>query len=261
MEWLVSKDLNAKFFHTSTIIRRNQNSILSLQLDDLSWVSGRQNVGNTIIDYFDHLFCSSTPSIPSALNQLISPVIDEATSKSLDAIPSPEEIHNTVKSMGSNKALGPDGLPVLFYKEYWQIIGADVISMVQDFFNGGHLLPSMNHTFIVLIPILDNPHKVQHYRPISLCNVSYKIISKIIATRLKFFLPKMIFENQFAYVPDCLIQDSAILTHEIFHSLTLKKGRTSDFALKIDMSKAYDRIEWDPILIALKLFGFSSCWI
>lgn len=82
-------------------------------------------------------------------------------------------------------------------------------------------MESLNHTFIVLIPKVDNPFKVLHYQPISLCNVSYKII----ATRLKSFLPHMISEQQLAFVPSRLIQDNSIMAHEIFHVLSHKKRK------------------------------------
>lgn len=179
----------------------------------------------------------------------------------METIPSAEEIYDIVKFMGLNKAPSPDGLPVMFYKEYWHIISWDVIAMVQGFFNGGHLLSFMSHTFIVLIPKIENPYKVQHYHPINLCNVSYKIISKLIALRLKPFLSRMISEQQSTFVPGHLIQDNFILTHEIFHALTLKRGKKGNLVLKIDMTKAYDRIEWDLILLGLKMFDSSPRWI
>lgn len=100
-----------------------------------------------------------------------------------------------------------------------------------------------------------------HFRPTSLCNVYYKIISKIIATLLERFLPRMISEHQSTFVPGRLIQDNSIMAHEIFHALNVKKGRKGNMALKIDMSKAYDRMEWNLILLALKMFDFKARWI
>lgn len=158
------------------------------------------------------------------MTDLISPVISVEECSLLDVIPSLEEIFDSLCSMGSNKAPGPDGLPVLFYKEYWHIISRDVIATVQDFFKGENVLPSLNYTFIVLIPKVTNPQLVTQFRLISLCNVFYKIISKIIATHLKKFLPRMIYENQSAFVPGRLIQDNSILAHEICHALNSRRG-------------------------------------
>lgn len=123
------------------------------------------------------------------------------------------------------------------------MVNSKVIGPIQDFFNIGTLLKSMNHTFFVLIPKVDNPFQVTQFRPIRLCNASYKIIAKIIATRVKAIMPCLISEKQFVFVPSCLIQDNSILAYEIFHALQHKKGKKFSFALKLDMSKAYDRME------------------
>lgn len=145
-------------------------------------MSGRNNIGDCFTNHFGDLFCSSNLSIPFDLANLITKVLSPTNVTLLDIIPTSEEIFQTVKSLRSTKAPGPNGLPTLFYTAYWDIVGNEVISTVQEFFNTGRLMKSLNHTFIVLIPKVGNPFKVSHYRPISLCNVSYKIIAKIIAT-------------------------------------------------------------------------------
>lgn len=94
------------------------------------------------------------------------------------------EITAAVKSIGATKALGPDGFTGLFYQLYWSLVGCEVIHMVQQFFTNGYMLRQLNHSFIALILKHDSPTKIMQYRPISLYNVSYKIISKIMAARL-----------------------------------------------------------------------------
>ncbi|KAK9988623.1 hypothetical protein SO802_028862 [Lithocarpus litseifolius] len=103
----------------------------------------------------------------------------------LSKIPSPEEIKEVVFSIGSNKALGPDGMSAHFFKCYWNIIGGAVIKSITFFFQRGYMLKEINHSFIVLIPKESNAATVSQYKPISLCNVLYKIISKLLANRLK----------------------------------------------------------------------------
>lgn len=104
------------------------------------------------------------------------------------------------------------------------------------------MLVALNHTFLVLIPKVDIPQTISQFRPISLCNVYYKIIAKLLASRLKNFISHMISEHQSAFVPSRLIQDNSIMAHEIFHSLQTKKGKKDNMALKIDMSKLYDKM-------------------
>jgi hypothetical protein len=102
-----------------------------------------------------------------------------------------------------------------------------------------------NHTFITLIPKQIGAHSVNQFRPISLCNISYKIISKILANRLKLLLPKIISPLQFAFVPNRSIQNDSILAHELLHSFKLKRGKGGFLFLKMDMEKAFDKMEFD----------------
>ena len=115
--------------------------------------------------------------------------------------------------------------------------------MVSAFFHNGHLLKEINRTFITLIPKLEGLEASHHYRPISLCNVSYKIISKILVNRVKPLLNKIISPLQGAFAPGRLINDNIMLAHEIMHSFKKKKGKTGYMAVKLDMENVYDKLE------------------
>ena len=120
-----------------------------------------------------------------------------------------------------------------------------VLHSIWDFFKRYHPLKEENHTFIALVPKQLGPFDVNHFRPISLCNIIYKIISKILANRLKPLLHNIISPFQSAFVPTRNIQDNSILARELLHSLKSKRGRGGLMVLKIDIKKAFDRIEWD----------------
>ena len=110
--------------------------------------------------------------------------------------------------------------------------------------NDGVMLPDLNHTNIVLILKVKNLEKMFEYRPISLCNVIYKIISNVLANRLKQVFLDIISLTQSAFVPGRLITDNVIMAYEAFHSMhARKKGKTGSLALKLDVRKAYDQVE------------------
>lgn len=106
------------------------NSILTLQQGDNTWIMGRDNIGACFSYYFDELFCSSNPAIPFEFSNLITSLITSAEAAVLDSIPTEVEIFNSVRSLGSTKALGPEGLPALFYTTYWDTVSSEEIRRV-----------------------------------------------------------------------------------------------------------------------------------
>lgn len=134
-----------------------------------------------------------------------------------------QEIEAAAFAINSDKSPGPDGMSSGFFKHHWDIIKTGVISHVKLFFEHCYMLPQINHTHICLIPKVDSPTTMKDYRPISLSNVAYKIISKILAERLKPWLHKILSENQTAFIPGRLITDNVLIAHELMHSMKTKK--------------------------------------
>ena len=103
--------------------------------------------------------------------------------------------------MRPTKTLRPDGMNAFFYQKFWHVVGDSVVTTILDYLNSGIMLPAVNHTHIVMIPKVKSPEKMFDFRPISLCNVIYKIISKVLANRLKLILPNIISSTQSAFCP------------------------------------------------------------
>jgi len=110
-----------------------------------------------------------------------------------------EEVWEALKEMGELKALGADGMPVLFYKKFWSMVG-EKVKEVLAIPNGADMPEGWNETVIVLIPKISSPEKLKDLRPISLCNVVYKIILKVLANKLKQVLPEIISPSQSAFL-------------------------------------------------------------
>jgi hypothetical protein len=259
--WLTCTDLNTKFFHTSTIIRRRSNAVNFLKSSAGGWLSDRTAIGGDFVDHFSSLFSSSSPPIDGELADLFPPTITEEENKALISIPTEEEVFKVLSSIDSSKAPGPDGFSALFYKKYWSVVKYEVLECVWDFFLNKKMAKEQNHTFITLIPKQTGAHSVNQFRPISLCNISYKLISKILANRLKLLLPKIISPLQSAFVPNRSIQDNSIIAHELLHSFKLKRGKGGFMFLKMDMEKAFDKMEWKLILAIMQHLGFHDTWL
>lgn len=195
-----------------------------------------------MVEHFKQIYSSTNPQFPQDLQGKITPVITEEDNSLLCAIPDEQEIWEALKAIGSKKAPGPDRITALFFKHYWEIISAELIDSVRSFFISGLILKRINHTNITLISKSDNACMVGHYRPISLCNVTYKMISKILTKRLKMVMPKRISPFQTAFVPHRHIQENLILTHDIIQTMRRKKGQVGLMAIKADMEKAFDKM-------------------
>lgn len=146
----------------------------------------------------------------------------------LEAIPLEAEIWHVVRGMHPTKSPGPYGMSAMFFQKFWNIIGNDVIHLVQNVFWSGWLSKDINRSFIVLIPKVIGESEFKQLRSISLCNTTCKIISKLLANRIKPLLSKIISSNQSAFVPDRWIRENVISANEIMHSMKRKKGIKGD---------------------------------
>ena len=140
-------------------------------------------------------------------------------------------------------------------------MGDQVVQATQSFFRNGWLLKYFNKTFIHLIPKKKRAYNFNHFRPIGLCNICYKVISKILVNRLRPLLNKMVDPAQVAFVPKRWIQENVVLAHEIVHSFKYAGKKRGFLGIKLDFQKAYDRMEWNFFMVVLKDFGFHSNFV
>ncbi|XP_021716657.1 uncharacterized protein LOC110684510 [Chenopodium quinoa] len=222
----------------------------------------KADLDSIIANYFDGLFATDHPSNFDEALGGIEPIVTEEMRRELETEPTKEEIHEALFQMHPTKAPGPGGMHALFFQKFWGTLGGDIINYVKSWWRGLVDLKEVNRTCIVLIPKCDKPKRMMEFRPISLCNVLYKIISKTLANKMKTMLGSIISENQSAFVPNRLIIDNALIAFEIFHGMKRKgEGKDGTIALKLDMSKAYDRVEWVFLEKVMQKLGFPQSWI
>ncbi|KAK3010138.1 hypothetical protein RJ639_011795 [Escallonia herrerae] len=240
---ILEGDHNTSFFHLTATVRRRRNAIDCIKNNEGVWIKGTKQIGNCFNEHFLSISTSFNPSFPLDLENLFQPVLSEADHEMLCAILSDSKIGMILRNLGTTKAPGPDGMTSVFYKFYWSTMKSDVINSVKSFFIGRHLLKEQNHTHVALIPKLENSSSVNHFCPISLCNTSYKLISKILASCLQFVLNKLISPLQAAFVPNRMISDNIFMVQELWHTMRHKKGKSGLMAIKLNMEKAYDKME------------------
>lgn len=259
--WLKAGDRNTQFFHAITKNRRAQNTIHSLvDAEGKEWFE-EDDMGRVAEDYFKSLFTSEDVGIQMQEWEDMPPKVSQNQNEELLKEVTMEEVKRAVFETNPQKCPGPDGMSAYFYQHFWETVGGDLTEKVQSFFRSGVLKEGINRTNICLIPKKLNANKVVDFRPISLCNVAFKIITKILAKRLKRIFPEIISETQAAFIEGRIIQDNILVAHELLHALNSNNKCAEEFiAVKTDISKAYDRVEWRFVKMAMKTLGFSEQW-
>ncbi|XP_026428985.1 uncharacterized protein LOC113324926 [Papaver somniferum] len=224
-----------------------KKSIEALHNDLNSWSGKLKNIYQT-----------NDSSIHQIFSSIMKPKINQQDNISLCSIPEEEEIREALFSMNSWGAPGPDGFPPGFYQNHWSELKTDIDSWVQIVFRDKKFKQEMNHTSISLTPKTKTPKNPSDFCPISLINALYKIVAKIIANRIKPHLDKLISQNQSAFIPKRQITDNIIVEHEILHTMKTSKKKNGYMAVKLDLSKAFDRLEWNFIIKILEVLGFSK---
>ncbi|KAH9778879.1 reverse transcriptase domain-containing protein [Citrus sinensis] len=234
---------NRRFGHH--IIEEKLNRFLKknwtsgLEDENGKWLEEVDDVERMVCEYFTNIFTTTNPS-------------SGQISTTLSNLPA-----KVTREMGSF-------MDQLFTKEdkHWGSVQQDVITTCLHVLNEGGNIAPLNHTYLALIPKVQKPRKVTDFRPISLCNVIYRIIAKTLANRLKKILHVIISPNQSAFVPNRLITDNLIIGYECLNKIRQSKSKRNGLvALKLDISKAYNRVEWEFGKCTMQKLGFSEKWV
>ncbi|XP_027081100.2 uncharacterized protein [Coffea arabica] len=259
VKWLKEGDRNSRYFHAVVKQRRVQGMIHCIKNSNGVWMDKEEDIASEAISYFNDLFTGPLDSFSDMLH-LIPRMISPEDNGKLESLPTIEEVYQVVKSMDEESAAGPDGFTGKFFIFAWEVIKQDIHNAILSFFCGAELPRFITSTSIVLIPKMSNPQEFSHFRPISLCNFFNKLLSRILADRLAGMLPRIISPQQTGFVKGRNITENFLLAQEVVSGIG-KRNRGGNVAMKLDMSKAYDRVAWGHIINVLRSFGFGEIFI
>jgi exonuclease III len=262
IQWLKEGERNTKFFHRTTIQRRQSNKITHLISEEGETLHSHADLETNLVEYFQDLLTEPITDRHEAINKITRHVPTLVTQEQNAALLRPftiEEVDQALQDTPKCKAPGPDGFTSDFFHYCWPMIRTEVWEILEDSRITGKVLRAFNATFLALIPKEGQANRPKQYRPIALCNVIYKLLTKVIARRLKPILPTIISPEQSGYVEGRQILDSIILAHEVIHSL--QKTKTPGMLLKLDISKAFDKLSWEYMKAMLIAFGFDQNWV
>ncbi|KAG7578526.1 Reverse transcriptase domain [Arabidopsis thaliana x Arabidopsis arenosa] len=264
LHWLDVGDQNNKVFHNAVKLRETKNTIREIKCDDGSIVATQEEIKQEAVRFFStflgHMPEDYEGTTIENLQSLFQFRCSVENRGMLEKEVTREEIRKVLFSMPANKSPGPDGYTSEFFKSAWPVIENDFTVAIQSFFQKGFLPKGINTTILALIPKKDDAQVMKDYRPISCCNVLYKVISKILANRLKELLPEIILSNQTAFVKDRLLMENVLLASELVKDYH-KEDISPRCAMKIDISKAFDSVQWSFLLNTLQALNFPEKFI
>ena len=263
INWLSFGDGNSTLFHRYASTRQAMNHIHFLLSETGDRVESQAGVQKLCVDYFSDL-----------LGAPVSPQMFEQSDLNIlfDFKCSPEQISGFQKeftaadvreaffSLPKNKTGGPDGYSAEFFTSTWSIIGPEITEVVLEFFQSGRLLKQWNTENLVLIPKKTNASLPSDFRSISCLNTVYKVISKLLASRLKEILPLMISKSQSAFLPGRLLAENVLLATDLVNGYNSQTVSPRGM-LKVDLRKAFDSIRWDFILASLRALAVPETYI
>ena len=258
--WHSNGDRNTRYFHRLTKIKQTSKLINSIN-DGENVLTEPDQISSHITNHFQNIFSSNFVvqdlQVEELIDGVIPNLISEDTNHMLTMLPSPDEIFNAVNSLKKDSAPSPNVFGAIFYQTYWPIVKHDVINVVLEFFSKDWLLPNFNSNTIVLIPKVPDAMSVSQYRPITLANFKFKIVSKILADRLAPIMNNIISPQQRGFIQGRNIRDCICVTSEAINHLH-NKAFAGNLAFKVDISKAFDTLEWQFLLKVLNAFGFNN---
>ncbi|KAL2253036.1 UNVERIFIED_CONTAM: hypothetical protein Sindi_0098300 [Sesamum indicum] len=252
MEWMKDGDQCSRVFFRKIAQRRATRRILQINDEHGITHTEQEAVINEFVSYYRILLGGQRRRDMIDIRFLrlwARHLVTEDETNSLLSPFTPSDVEEAVFDIVEDKAPAA-----------WPIVGGEVTRAVLDFFTTGRLLKQINTTLLALIPKVHSPMSVGDFRPISCCNVLYKIIAKLIVKRLSVVLDKVISPRQAAFVPGRSIGDNIMLAQELFSGYNQSR-LPPRCALKVDIRKAYDSVEWDFLVAVLELFGFPPTFI
>jgi ribonuclease HI len=259
--WLKEGDRNTGYFHKQAEARKQYKAVTEVQVQNKT-IADPEGIKQAAYEAFETLY---TEPKGTEMDQqrypltVIPRLINEDTNNKLTREVTQQEIKEALDQMNPDKAPGPDGFTARFYQQCWNIIKKDLTKMIKKSQQSSKLGGSTNSSFLALIPKEKGALSFNRFRPISLCNTSYKILAKVIANRLKALLPLIVPENQGGFVKGRHIVDNIILVQEAIHSSVRRKEK--GMVIKLDLANAFDRVRHEFLFEVMRKFGFDSKFV
>ncbi len=258
VQWAQEGEMSSKYFHDLEKTHAVNKMWIGIKDQNGNTLTGIENILHRQVEFYENLYRSENID-EECVRDLLSNVdckLDEHDKQMCDAELTLEECTNVVKTLKNGKSPGLDGITNAFYREYWYLIGADFMDVINEIIQREELCPSQYTGLIRLLYKSGDREDVGNWRPITLLNSDYKIIEKVLANRMQTVLPSIIKEEQKGFMKGRHIEEHTRLMEDVIEYCEMTHADGA--ILCIDQSKAFDRVEWKWLYEVMKTFGFGE---
>ncbi|CAL1352801.1 unnamed protein product [Linum trigynum] len=252
--WLKVGDLNTSYFHRVAQNNLRRNKIQNIKVNGV-WVDTKEDLQSAFRDHFQGRFLEEKQARPFPKGYRTG-LIDAEENYRLSVPFTEAEIWKAISECDGDRAPGPDGFTLEFYKKGWNVIKRDLVKALDEFHISGFMPDSIAHSFLCLIPKKDAAEEVSDFRPISLVGSLNKVLSKVLIARLRPLMDRIVTRHQFAGVRGRQLHEASLIANELVDSR--KRSGKPGVILKLDIEKAFDSVNWGCLLSAAASMGFSS---
>ena len=259
-EWIEEGEDNVQYFEQLLKSNKKKTVIRELYNKENNIVTDKNVILNIIKDFYENLYSKHKLTIDNGSPFFKSiPTLCEESKESCEGKVTKEECFNVLKEMKINKSPGNDGFTVEFYCTFWQGLGDVIVGALNEAYEKKMLSASQKQGVITLIEKDGKDAMyIQNYRPITLLNVDYKILSKVLAKRIKQVLGEIIHQDQVGYIKDRNIGEAVRLIEDMFF---YSRNKNNGYVVAADFEKAFDSVDHEFLLKVLRLFGFGESFL
>lgn len=256
-KWLKEGDANSKYFHRCVKARASRNSLKAIKANGF-WVDSPTEVRKAVVDYFKVQVAEDSWERPT-LDGVEFARLSSEENRDLTAPFSLLEIEEVIKTSDGSKSPGPDGFNFAFFKEFWYLLKHEVRIMFDQFHANEKIPKSFLSFFVTLIPKVNALMSLNQYRPISLLGSLYKLLSKVLASRLSKVINSIISVSQSAFLKGRHLVDGVLIVNEVVD--LAKRANRECLILKVDFEKAYDSVDWGFLEYMMRRVGMDEKWV